>query len=134
MKSLIAEDSLAARKLLETFLLEVGTCDVTVNGREAIDAFLQAIEAGEPYDLVCLDIMMPEKTGHEVLQEIRAKEEALGLSLIEGTKVIMITAMRDTSNVLNAYKAGCEAYVVKPFKKSTLFLEMEKLGLPVATA
>ena len=48
MKTLIAEDSLAARKLLETFLLEVGTCDVTVNGREAIDAFLQAIEAGEP--------------------------------------------------------------------------------------
>ena len=59
MKILLAEDDYATRKFMVSFLSKYGECDVTVDGMEAVDAFLMALEEEEPYDLVCLDIMMP---------------------------------------------------------------------------
>ena len=50
---------------------------MAVDGKEAIDAFRMAIEEARPYSLICLDIMMPEMDGHEVLKEIRRIEEAV---------------------------------------------------------
>jgi two-component system, chemotaxis family, chemotaxis protein CheY len=131
MKCLIAEDDFAARKLLQIFLTELGECCVASNGQEAVDAFCEAYDTNVPYDLVCMDIMMPEKDGHQALREIRAYEEAHGIQGTKGVKVIMITALRDSRHVLGTFRVGCEAYIVKPVEKSTLFEEMEKLGLTV---
>ena len=55
MRILIAEDDFASRKLLLKFMSEYGECDVTVDGMEAIDAYLMSLEEKEPYDLICLD-------------------------------------------------------------------------------
>ena len=46
----------------------------------------------------------------------------------------MITSMRDSDNILDAFREGCEAYIVKPVDRSKLFEEMDKLGLSVKTA
>ena len=59
MRILLAEDDFVTRKFMTNFLSKYGECDVTVDGMEAVDAFMMAMEDGEPYDLVCLDIMMP---------------------------------------------------------------------------
>ena len=59
MKILLAEDDFVTRKFMANFLSKYGDCDVTVDGMEAVDAFMLALEEDEPYDLVCLDIMMP---------------------------------------------------------------------------
>ena len=134
MKSLIAEDDLVARKQLETILSEVSECHTTVNGQRAVAAFKTALDQGEPYDLLCLDIMMPEMDGHQVLQVIRELEEAAGIDELAGVRIIMITSMRDPSHVLGAFRRGCEAYIVKPVTKVKLFEEMEKLALPATTA
>jgi two-component system chemotaxis response regulator CheY len=134
MKCLIAEDDFAARKLLERFLSEVSECHAVVNGQEAVDAFKTALDQGEPYDLLCLDIMMPELDGHQVLQAIRELEEAAAIDDIAGVKVIMATAMHDPQHVLDAFREGCEAYIVKPVERSKLFEEMDKLGMFAKTA
>ena len=52
MRILIAEDDFASRKLLLKFMSEYGECDVTVDGMEAVDAYLMALDAETPYDLV----------------------------------------------------------------------------------
>ncbi len=57
MRILIAEDDFASRKFMLKFLSKFGECDVTVDGMEAVDAYLMALDAETPYDLVCLDIM-----------------------------------------------------------------------------
>ena len=49
--------------------------DVTVDGMEAVDAFMMALEEGNPYDLVCLDIMMPVMDGYQALVGIRNLEK-----------------------------------------------------------
>lgn len=129
MKVLIVEDDFTARKILLKFLAPYGECDVAIDGNEAIQAFRTAFENGEPYELICLDIMMPHLDGHSVLKAVRAFELERGIGSPGGVKVIMTTALSDSINVLGAFKEGCEAYVVKPIEKQRLIAEIRKLGL-----
>lgn len=131
MKILIAEDDFASRILLTKLLGSLGRCDVTVNGEEALDAFRIAVSEGQAYDLICLDIMMPIIDGIETLKVIREIEDERGIGGLDRAKVIMITALGDSKNVLEAFKDGCEAYIVKPIKKEKLYEEITKLGLSV---
>ena len=134
MKCLIAEDDLVARTVLETILSEVSECHTTINGEQAVAAFKTALDQGEPYGLLCLDILMPEMDGHQALQTIRELEQAAGIDESECVKVVMITSMCDPMHVLGAFRRGCEAYIVKPIDRSKLFEELDKLGLSVMTA
>jgi len=75
MRILIAEDDYASRKFLYKFLSAYGECDITIDGIEAVDAFMLALDEGKPYDLVCLDIMMPKLDGTRALKAIRDVEK-----------------------------------------------------------
>lgn len=114
MKTLLAEDDFASRKFMDKYLSQFGDCDVTVDGEEAVDAFMMALEDGEPYDLVCLDVMMPVLDGYQVLQAIRDIEEGRGIAKENRVKIIMTTALNSEQNVKKAFELGCEAYSGKP--------------------
>ena len=129
MRFLIAEDDPAAQKLVQRYLTEYGTCDLASNGREAVNAYIDALNLKRPYDMILLDIMMPGMNGHQVLEAIRRVENDHEINGLDGVKVIMTTALSDSKNVIGAFREGCEAYIVKPVKKEKLYEEMEKLGL-----
>ncbi len=129
MKTLIVEDDFTSRVLLQEILKCHGPCHVAVNGQEAVTAVAGALEAGEHYDLICLDIMMPEMDGQEALQQIRALEEARGILSSAGAKIVMTTALNDMKNVGNAFNNLCDGYLVKPIEKSRLQDELIKFGL-----
>ena len=129
MKVLIVEDDFTARKLMVAYLGKLAQCDVANNGQEAIEAVRCALDEDAPYDLLCLDIAMPEMDGQEALKHIRQLEREYGIKGIDGVKVIMTTAFSDKDNVISAFSTGCEAYIVKPVSRVKLFAEMEKLGL-----
>ena len=130
MKTLIVEDDFTSRLLLQEFLKSYGPSHVAVNGNEAVEAVGLALEAGEPYDLICLDILMPEMDGQTALKEIRALEESQGIASTRGAKIIMTTALDDPANVMHAFYELCDAYVFKPIAKAKLLQELEKMGLP----
>ncbi|HOS97149.1 MAG TPA: response regulator [Deltaproteobacteria bacterium] len=129
MKILIVDDDFTSRILLQEMLSPYGQCHVAVNGREAIEAFMVAWNEGSPYDLVCLDIMMPEVDGQTVLKGIRAMEETEGVPLGNGVKIIMTSALDDKENVLSAFKELCDAYLVKPINKVKLLGYLRDLRL-----
>ena len=129
MKMLIVEDDFTTRKILLKFLQPFGECDVAVDGQEALVAYKEALASNDPYRLICLDIMMPELDGHGVLKSIRDIEAAQGVAATEAAKIVMTTALGDSSNVLGAFKGGCEGYVVKPIDKQRLLAELRKLDL-----
>ncbi|HEW78806.1 MAG TPA: response regulator [Phycisphaerales bacterium] len=129
MKTLIVEDDFACRKALQIFLSKYGDCFIAVNGCEAVEAVQEALDEGQPYDLICLDIMMPEMDGHEALQAIRKMENERGINGLDGVKVIMVTVKNDFENIMEAFRASCEAYVVKPVREEILLEEIKKLGL-----
>ncbi len=129
MKILIVEDDVVSRQLIKKYLRLFGECDIAVNGKEAVLLFETALNEGKPYELITLDIMLPEMNGQEVLQEIRMIEEKKDILGTEGAKVIMTTALDDRKNIMKAFKSQCEAYLVKPIDRDILTKEIKSLGL-----
>ncbi|MCA1945817.1 MAG: response regulator [Desulfovibrio sp.] len=130
MRVLIVEDDFTSRKLMQTILSPYGDCDVAVNGREAVEAFQNALNSAKPYDLVCMDIMMPEMDGQEALKQIRAIERTMGVRASEEVKVVMTTALDDPKNVVEAYyKGGATSYIPKPIDRQLFIHLLRNLGL-----
>ncbi len=134
MKMLVAEDDYPSRHLLQRYLLPFGESHAAANGKEALDAFMAAENEGRPFDLICLDIMMPEMDGHTVLRRIREYEKDAGRPPEKRVKIIMTTARSDESSVRSAIVAACDAYMVKPIEKSVLVQKLRALGMIPADA
>ena len=130
MKLLIVEDDFIARHVLKDMLVEYGECDVVVDGREAVQSFKMALKEEKPYDVIFLDIMMPNVDGLEALKQIRSFEKDSGIAPPKEVKVIMTTALDDPKTVVGAYyRGGADSYLVKPITKAMIADEMRKLRL-----
>jgi len=129
MRILIAEDDLTSRLFMKKYLSTYGTCDLAMNGLEAIEMVMTAIEKKEPYDLICLDIMMPKVDGIKALKTIREMESDKSNIGNEPAKIIMTTALNDKETVEEAYELGCEAYAWKPIDVDKFNEVLKKLDL-----
>jgi len=129
MKTLIVEDDFTSRMMMQEMLKELGPTHIAINGREALEVIEKNLESGEPYDLVCMDIMMPEMDGQEALRKIRALEMERGIVSSEGCKIIMTTALGGMKNISTAFKNLADAYLVKPIEKSKLLEKVRELDL-----
>jgi len=129
MHTLIVEDDFTSRLLLQSFLSKYGECHIAVNGKEAVAAFCAAQKDGQAYDLICMDIMMPEMDGHDAVKEIRAIEEEGGTLSTNGVKIIMTTALGDPKNVVQSFKSLCDAYLFKPIDTGKLLGHMREMRL-----
>ncbi len=115
MKILIVEDDIVSREILKEILKGYGQCDEAENGQVAVDKYTASLDQGAPYDLICLDIMMPVLDGQKALQEIRRIESEHGVGGYGLVKIVMTTALTDAKSVMEAFvKGACEAYLTKP--------------------
>ncbi len=104
-KLLVADDDEANRVMLARRLARLGhQVSVAVNGRDA----LEQVRA-EPFDLLLLDIQMPELTGYEVLEQLKADPALRDLP------VIVLSASSETERVAHCVELGAEDYLPKPF-------------------
>jgi len=129
MRTLIVDDDFTSRLFLQTFLARYGECHIAVNGVEAVAAFRMATDKGSPYDLICLDIMMPEMDGQEALRLVRALEEARGVAPNHGVKIVMTTALREMKDLARSFDALCDAYLVKPIDTAALIRQLRSFQL-----
>ena len=129
MRILLAEDDFVTRKFMTNFLSKYGECDVTVDGMEAVDAFMMALEDDDPYQLVCLDIMMPVMDGYQALMGIRNLEKERNIPKDKEAKVIMTTALNDEGHVKMAFELGCTVYSGKPIDQERFDQVLKKFGL-----
>lgn len=130
MKCLIVEDDFISRRVLKELLSSYCECDIAVNGEEAVTSFRMAHESKKPYELICMDIMMPEVDGNEALKRIRQLEKEMGVPPDIEVKVIMTTAMDDPKTVIESYyRGGATSYLVKPISKQKLVRELRSFGL-----
>jgi two-component system chemotaxis response regulator CheY len=129
MRVLIADDDFISRRLMHRYLEKYAECDLASNGSEAVEAIRLALKDEAPYDLICLDIMMPKLDGKDVLRQVRILENRKGIAYPDGVKIIMTTGISDKESVIALKALQCDAYLVKPISKERLLLEVKTLGL-----
>lgn len=125
---LIMEDDPVSGRLMQKYLAPCGECTLVVDGRAAIEAFEQAVQCGDIYHLLVLDIMVPEIHGKDVLKRIREIEREHGIPVSRRSRAVMTTALSDAGNVTESFKSQCDAYLVKPIDRATLIREIAGMG------
>jgi two-component system chemotaxis response regulator CheY len=128
MKTLIVDDDFFNCKLLQSMLNTYGECSVAMNGDMAIQLFEESLEKREPFDLVCLDIMMPEKDGYEVLHVMRKLEQTHELQ-DKRSQIIMVTALEEQESKTKAFYENCDGYLTKPVERKLLVEMLNKMNL-----
>jgi two-component system chemotaxis response regulator CheY len=131
MKCLVVDDDGVSLNKMQKILGEFGDCVLAESGKDAIVEFNHAWDLGVPFDLVSLDISMPDITGVDVLIAIRGIEKDKGLPRERQTKVMMVTATADQDVVVGSVKAGCDNYIVKPFDRTRVVEKLKVLGFKV---
>ena len=128
-KILIVEDVCMARALLQRFMEPYGECISVENGRQAIIEFNSAWVKETPFDLICLDIMMPEMNGQEVLENIREIEDSMDVPEDKFARILMTSALNDADHVIDAIKAKCDGYISKPYSKEKIKNALQNLAM-----
>lgn len=115
MKILLAEDEVQLSNVFKAAISHQGyDVDTVYNGQEALDALEK-----QAYDVIILDIMMPQKTGLEALRELRSQGNE--------THVILLTAMSEIDDRVTGLDAGADDYLTKPISLKELLARLRSL-------
>lgn len=101
----VVDDDFVIQELINTTF---GAISANVKTYSDGKAFTEAVRVGNDFDLVFLDILMPEKNGYEVLDELRASKIEM--------PVIILSALSQREAVLKAFQRGVKSYLIKPLK------------------
>jgi DNA-binding response OmpR family regulator len=115
IRALLAEDEVALAAIIKE-TLETRNIEVVVapDGKVALEKYYQA-----EFDILILDVMMPEKNGFELCKTIREGDKT--------TPIIMLTSMSQTQDVVEGFKSGANDYLKKPFSIEELIIRIEAL-------
>jgi two-component system, chemotaxis family, chemotaxis protein CheY len=129
IKILVVEDDAVSRKLMMAFVGQLGNCDAACNGLEAVEYFEKSLKEDKFYDLIFMDIMMPEMDGHKAVKQIREIEKKYFVAPKKTVKIIMTSTHSDAKNILKSINEMADAYIIKPLNREKILEEVEKLGL-----
>ncbi|OGU04059.1 MAG: hypothetical protein A2X82_04995 [Geobacteraceae bacterium GWC2_55_20] len=129
-RCLVVDDDELGRELIAGYLEGIADCEMAENGLKAVEMFRDAFEGGNPYDLIILDIVMPEMDGHTAAREIRMIEKEWGVSISDGVNIVVLSSLNTPSDVIQAYvSARSAAHLVKPVQPDKLLAILGKLGM-----
>lgn len=128
MRILVVDDEVVSRKKMMKSVSDLGHCEGVQNGQAAISAVRTALEEWKLYNLITLDISMPDISGTEVLSSIREMETAKGLDDEERATIFMVTSHSDVETV-KACVGKCNGYIIKPFNKEVIMEKLKKAGV-----
>ena len=128
MRALIAEDDETCAMVLASLLKPYGSTVIVSDGEAVIREFTSELVKQQPFDLVCLDIMMPGLDGQACLRCIRAIEQGFGRVGGAGSRILMTTSLNTPETIMTAFRSQCEGYLVKPLDRTKLASQLAKLG------
>jgi two-component system chemotaxis response regulator CheY len=125
---MVVDDSRAMRMLMGRLLKDIGF-DVAEagDGCQALDALRERLAPQNPdgpVQLALVDWNMPEMSGIELVEAVRADPAFAGL------RIVMVTTETELSQVSRALEAGADEYLMKPFTRDDVVGKLELLGLP----
>jgi CheY-like chemotaxis protein len=115
---LVAEDNEINALLMRSLLTRLGHhAVITTNGEEALESWLAAKSAGAPYDLVLMDIQMPQLDGIETTKRIRSLEAGQS---VRQTPILALTANTLVEDRYACFEAGMDGFLIKPLDREKL--------------
>ncbi|MBR0737191.1 response regulator [Bradyrhizobium liaoningense] len=115
---LVAEDNEINALLMRSLLTKLGhRVVIAIHGEAALESWLAAATAGTPYDLVLMDIQMPQLDGIETAKRIRAHEAAMGR---QRTPILALTANTLVEDRYACFEAGMNGFLIKPLDREKL--------------
>ncbi len=133
MKILIIDDDASSRQMFRAYFEQFGQCDTSSQGYDGITAYKNAINQGQAYDLVVIDIILPDLSGDKIMEIIRTEEDLHKISDLSRSKIVLTTSLDDEINRQIAEKLtkGLETYYVKSFAVEGLSEKLAELGIQV---
>ena len=118
MEVLIVDDFATMRRILKNILTQIGFSNLyeATDGKHALKVL-----KNQKIDLIMCDWNMPEMTGLDLLNAVRADDE------LKSIPFVMVTAEAQKENIIQAVQAGVNNYVVKPFTPETITQKLEKV-------
>ena len=130
MRCLIVEDNATLREMTSAFLVDHAEVITASNGREGAGKFARAYEEKNPFDLVLLDIVMPEMDGRMALKLMRLVEKTLPAAQGQRGVIIMTTALDSAEDVQDSlWQGDCTDYLVKPVVREDLMAMLRRYEL-----
>lgn len=129
MRILIVDDDYISGVKLKAILVQYGDCDLAPSGQVALSLIEAAAEQGKSYDLMTLDLHMPDISGQDVLNQLRSREV---VRIRQGkqsnpTRVMVVTGSTDDNEMRRILSTGADTYLRKPFNASSIEKTLEKL-------
>jgi two-component system chemotaxis response regulator CheY len=126
---LIVEDSVSAQKKLQSILCPYAKCTLAANGAQAINIVEKSFKAGKHFDLIVMDVIMPELDGLSAAKEIRELEEKYDIQPANRQTIIILTVVKKPANILQAqYQCGADAYIAKPYTQDNVLETINNCG------
>jgi two-component system chemotaxis response regulator CheY len=130
MKILIVDDDHVSQVALSATLSRFGECTCESNGRDGVSRFTSSLDAGDPFDLVFMDIQMPIMDGQTALCAIRDLERERQVAPGKEVKAVMITCHDDIKNISTSFFRGqVTSYFTKPIDLQAMVEELQREGL-----
>jgi two-component system, chemotaxis family, chemotaxis protein CheY len=123
---LVVDDDPAMTEMLFSLLAPFCEVHIEHDGFAGLSAFRRALHGGRPFDLVCLDLLMPGMDGRRTLRAIRRLEAGDDRGSGHRARVLMMTALHERELVIDAVQAGVDDFLVKPFEPANFLM---RLGL-----
>ena len=121
MKILIVDDEPTNLVVLVGILKNIARCVTAFSGKDALQEFSKSLNDADPFEMILLDIMMPEMDGHECMSKIRTIENDFKVQLGNEVKIVIVSAVSDQNNVCKSFFHGnATYYLTKPVNREEL--------------
>jgi two-component system chemotaxis response regulator CheY len=128
MRVLTIEDDPTAQMVLKNILCKFADVTESANGEEGLQTFCAALKDGNGFDLVCLDIGLPDVQGNDLLRMLRKTEAE---NPAKPSVVLVMTASHEIQIVQKMITLGADGYFVKPVNRVKLVVRLRELGFAV---
>lgn len=130
LRFLVVDDCDLVREITKAILESIVDVETANCGRESVNRFKETVNTKDAFDVILMDIEMPNLDGIDALKEIRQIEKELGMFPPNETKIIMVSALMNHMAIIESLKYGkANSYIVKPIEINELISELHKLGI-----
>jgi HD-like signal output (HDOD) protein/CheY-like chemotaxis protein len=126
MKVLVIDHDPTISKSFEELPIDTTGLQALRSGDAAIRGVKNALKRRDPFELIAIDIDLPDMDGRKVILEIRKIEQEWSIPNEKRAFVMMVTAKADAKSVKTSFASGCNAFIVKPFNVDTVVKTLAK--------